>query len=680
MDTPLAAGRGREFMLGSWKALVLSVTVGAICAAGGAAAQGAALPKPAASAVTAAAVSPQAVPAAHALTREDLEAWLDGIVPYALHRGDVAGAVVVVVKDGQVLLQKGYGYADVAAGKPVSPDQTLFRTGSVGKLFTWTAVMQLVEQHKIDLDRDVSAYLDFKIPPAFGKPVTMRQLLQHTGGFEDHAKHLFVDDVRYQMPLDKFLKHNVPARIFPPGEVPAYSNYGATLAGYIVQRVSGEPYAQYVEHHIFAPLGMLHSTFEQPLPAAFAAKMSKGYRLGSAPPQSFELVNVFPAGGASNTGADMGRFMLAHLNDGQLGSAQILQPATLQLMHRQSFQATPPLPGFALGFYREDRNGHAVIAHEGDTNLFHTNLELILDQHVGFFISVNSLGKDGAGGAIRNAVFNDFADRYFPAPIVAPLPTYAHAKRDAALLAGDYQLSRRIETRLLNLIYLMGQVKIAAAPDGTLTVSDIKTLGGGTKRWREVGPFLWQNMDGHDRMAAKVEGGIVKAVWFDETVPAFVFQPVPAWQNKSWILPLLGASVGILALVAIFWPLSALVRWRYGRTFEHQGARARAYRLVRLAALAEVIFIGGMVAAIVSTASNTAALNGSNDWLFRLLQLVGVVGLIGILVGLWNSREVWRDQGSSWWAKTTSVAIVAALASASTLAVMLQFFSLKLDY
>lgn len=667
-------------MSGSWKSRFRFAGLAAILVAGGAAAQGPTLPKPAAPAVAATSVPPQTAAAGRALTREDLEAWLDGIVPYALHRGDVAGAVVVVVKDGQVLLQKGYGYADVAARKPVSPDTTLFRTGSVGKLFTWTAVMQLVEQHRIDLDRDVNDYLDFKIPPAFGKPITMRQLLQHTGGFEDHAKHLFVDDVRYQLPLDKYLKQNVPARIFAPGDLPAYSNYGATLAGYIVQRVSGEPYAEYLERHVFGPLGMQHSSFAQPLPAGLAAGMSKGYRLASAPPEKFELVNVFPAGGASNTGADMGRFMLAHLNEGRLGSAQILQPATAQLMHSQSFQATPPLPGFALGFYREDRNGHEVIAHEGDTNLFHTNLELILDQHVGFFISVNSLGKDGAGGAIRNAVFNDFADRYFPAPVVAALPTFARAKQDAALLAGDYQLSRRIQTRLLNLIYLMGQVKISAAADGTLTVAGIKTLGGGTKHWREIGPFLWQDMDGHDRMAANVKDGVVKAVWFDETVPAFVFQPVPASQNKSWILPLLGASVGILLLVALFWPLSALIRWRYGRTFDHQGTRATAYRLVRVTAVVEVVFIVGMAAAIVSTASHSAALNGSNDWVFRLLQLVGVAGILGILVGLWNVREVWRDQASSWWGKTTAVAIVAALISASSLAVMLHFFSVSLDY
>jgi len=126
-----------------------------------------------------------APPASHSLVREDLEAWLDGYMPYALRRGDVAGAVVVVVKGGEVLLEKGYGYADRATHRPVDPQNTLFRPGSISKLFTWTAVMQLVERHQIDLDRDINTYLDFKIPSFHGQPITMRNLMTHTAGFED---------------------------------------------------------------------------------------------------------------------------------------------------------------------------------------------------------------------------------------------------------------------------------------------------------------------------------------------------------------------------------------------------------------------------------------------------------------------------------------------------------------
>ena len=224
--------------------------------------------------------------AAAVLTTDDVNAWLDGYMPYALHTGDIAGAVVAVVKDGKILTERGYGYSDVAKHTPVDPKLTLFRPGSVSKLITWTAVMQLVEQGKIDLDADVNQYLDFKIPPREGKPVTMRNLMQHTAGFEEQAKDIMSEDSK-ALAFETLLKQWVPERVFAPGTTPAYSNYGASLAGYIVQRLSGEPFDDYLDKHIFVPLDMKHSTFRQPLPAELAPLMSKGYELGSDEPHEF---------------------------------------------------------------------------------------------------------------------------------------------------------------------------------------------------------------------------------------------------------------------------------------------------------------------------------------------------------------------------------------------------------
>ncbi|MDE2225982.1 MAG: beta-lactamase family protein, partial [Xanthomonadaceae bacterium] len=167
----------------------------------------------------------------HTMTAEDLSTLFGGMLPYMLARGDIAGGAVVVVKDGKVLFAQGYGYADLKTRTPVSPATTLFRIGSVSKLFTWTAVMQLVEQHKVDLDRDINDYLDFKIPPRFGKPITLRDLMTHTPGFEDTARDL-LPATPDGTNLERYLKAHIPARIFPPGKIVAYSNYGAGLAGY----------------------------------------------------------------------------------------------------------------------------------------------------------------------------------------------------------------------------------------------------------------------------------------------------------------------------------------------------------------------------------------------------------------------------------------------------------------
>ena len=374
-----------------------------------------ALPVGLAAAPESAAVTPSAAPAPVALTATDVESWLDGYLPYALKTGDIAGAVVVVVKDGEILTERGYGYSDVAARKPVDPKLTLFRPGSVSKLFTWTAVMQLVEQGKIDLDADVNQYLDFKIPARDGKPVTMRELMQHTAGFEEQAKGVITENPKAPG-FEALLKAWVPHRVFAPGTTPAYSNYGASLAGYIVQRLSGEPFDAYIEKHIFAPLEMNHSSFRQPLPPELAPLMSKGYKVASGEPQGYEIVGPAPAGSLASPGEEMGHFMIAHLQSGEYHGKRILSAATAEMMHNSPLTVLPPLNRMELGFFETNINDREVIAHLGDTEYFHTSLHLFLKENVGFYVSFNSLGKEAAAGSLRGALFQDFANRYFPAP------------------------------------------------------------------------------------------------------------------------------------------------------------------------------------------------------------------------------------------------------------------------
>ncbi len=292
--------------------------------------------------------------AAHALSAADVETWLDGYVPYALHSGDIAGAVVAVVKNGEVLFEHGYGYADYDKRVSVDPKLTLFRWGSVSKLLTWTAVMQLAEQGKLDLDADVNQYLDFKIPPREGKPVTLRNIMTHTGGFEERLKGLIGVEADGVMPLDQFVKLYIPARIFAPGETPAYSNTATAIAGYIIARVSGVPFDDYIDKHVFEPLQMQNSTFRQPLPASLKPNISNGYRAASLPPKAFEIVGPAPAGSLSASGEDMTHFMIAHLQKGRYGSGQILKEETAEQMHTTALTILPRVNRMELGFYEDN--------------------------------------------------------------------------------------------------------------------------------------------------------------------------------------------------------------------------------------------------------------------------------------------------------------------------------------
>ena len=580
-----------------------------------------------------------AAPTASAnLTREDVGAWLDGFLPYALERADIAGAVVVVVKDGNVLFKKGYGYADVAAKRPVDPDLTLFRPGSISKLFTWTAVMQLVEQHRIDLDADVNAYLDFKIPPFNGKPITMRELMTHTPGFENALEEVIAVKPTYPK-LRDFLKNWMPPRIFPAGEVPAYSNYGAALAGYIVERISGQPFPQYIAQHIFAPLGMNHSTFLQPPPAALAPLVSRGYLTAADEPGPFEMLGATPAGGLSASGADIARFMIAHLQNGEYDGHRILQAATAQEMHSTPYTTiSPALNRMTLGFFQLDRNGHRIIGHDGDTRFFHSAVSLFLDENVGLFISLNSAGRNSDTFDLREKLFDDFTDRYFPGPTPTGKVPLAMAKAHAAMMVGQYDGSRREDTTFASFVNLLSQVGISADDSGRL-ITPMTGLNGEPKKYEEIAPFVWRQVGGKGLIAAKVVNGKV-AMWGDED-PSGAYTPVPQWRNAAWLLPALALSFLVLLLTTIAWPVAAVTRRRYRAPLAVEGLRAR--RWTHIAIAAEVLVMVGWLTLIIGMMSTFYwtwapyfVSSAMEKWVL-LLHLLSIVLLpLAALVALWN--------------------------------------------
>ncbi|WP_201295506.1 serine hydrolase domain-containing protein [Luteimonas sp. 9C] len=602
----------------------------------------AAAPVDAAGAVAPAMVTPDGAPA---LTAADAEAWLDGFVPYALAAGDIAGAVVVVVKDGEVLVQKGYGHADVAARTPVDPAATLFRPGSVSKLFTWTAVMQLVEQGKLDLDADVNQYLDFEIPARDGTPVTLRQAMTHTTGFEEQIRALITADPDEITPLGDALKYWVPERIHVPGATPAYSNYATALAGYIVERVSGESFDDYIERHIFQPLGMDRSSFRQPLRAPLLANMSKGYATASdGEAKPYEFISLAPAGSLASTGADMGRFMIAHLQDGALGDARILRADTARQMHSTAQASIGPLNRMMLGFYETSVNGHRAISHGGDTQWFHSDLQLFLDDGIGLFVSMNSSGRDGATGHIRNALSRGFADRYLPGtPARTPGVPEADAKAHAQQIAGTYTSSRRPDSNFVSLANMLGPVKVVANADGTITVAMATGASGAPKQWREIAPYVWQDRDSTDRLAADVVDGRVVRFTMEPYAPIMVFERISAWRALS--MPLLVASLVVLLLTVLAWPVSALVRRYYGAPYRLAGTDARAHRLVRIAALLVLLATGAALALVVGMLSNLAMTSPDTDVLIIAVRLFATVVLpLGAAVAVWNAWQVLRGR------------------------------------
>jgi CubicO group peptidase (beta-lactamase class C family) len=589
----------------------------------------------------------------HDLTVDDVHAFLDGFVPMQLEREDIAGAVVLVVKDGAILFAKGYGYSDVEKKAPVTVDATLFRPGSVSKLFTWTAVMQLVEQGKLDLDRDINEYLDFKIAAKFGKPITLRNIMTHTPGFEEQVKDLITEDAAPSATLKQHLVTHIPERIFPPGTTPAYSNYGAALAGYIVERVSGRPFNDYVAENIFKPLEMAHSTFAQPLPAELKPLMSNGYRLGSGKAKPFEIIEEAPAGALAATAADMSRFMIAHLQNGKLESAQILRSETATQMHSRQFGLSPALNGMCLGFYEETRNGKRIIGHGGDTGYFHSDLHLMMENGIGFFVSYNSAGKGDISP--RSALWYHFLDRYFPytPPKAEKL---ASADADAKNVAGRYLTTRRSESSFLKVGAVEENARVTPDENGTIKVEPFKDFNGQIKKWQEIAPLVYRSVNGQDLLAfvRDYNGNMLLAPNF----PAAAEQRVSLVQSADFNQALIVGVLIILGLTLVCWPLAAIIRGHYHQQLDLDAGYLRLRPWVRVICAVNIAFLLSFL--MVLTSGGIGALSSKTDFKFHAIQALGILGALGSIVVLIASLRSWKDPHAWFWGKVWNLLLLLA--------------------
>lgn len=594
---------------------------------------------------------------AHELTSGDAEAFLDGAVPLGLAREDIAGAVLVVVKDGRVLVSKGYGFRDVKNRQPVLPDATLFRPGSISKTFTWTAVMQLVERGKLDLDRDVNDYLDFEVPHSFGRPVTLRNLMTHTPGFEEVIKDLMADRADQLPSLGAFVRAHRPNQIYRPGTVPAYSNYGADLAGYIVERVSGAPFEQYVETNIFRPLGITRASFSQPLPAPLQAMMSNGYELASEEAKPFELVppKAAPDGSLSITGEGMARFMIAHLQDGRFGEARILEAKTAQMMHARQFAMDSEVNGMALGFYEESRNGLRIIGHGGDLNYFHSDMHLIPERGVGFFVSYNSAGKGEVEE--RTQLWQKFLDRYFP--LAKPATDAAAAKEEVELPTGKYLSSRRAETTILKSLWLgLAEASVSKAGDGTIEVDQIKDFNGRPKRWRSVGNMRFREAGGQQLLVFERDAsGRLQMITED---PIETFQRVTWSQSKTVLALGLGFVVLWFASTVVLWPVGACVRRHYGVKLALSPVERRWRLFVKIWCLIDLLALAAFAAILGYGFSHLSLFGDRLDPWLRVLQAAFAAALAGTLAIVYASYKLWRTSPKGIWGAAYAAGLVLA--------------------
>ncbi|MEN1759862.1 serine hydrolase domain-containing protein [Anoxynatronum sibiricum] len=541
------------------------------------------------------------------LETEELTAFLDDVIQREMEAHHIPNLSVAVVHNGSILTVKGYGFADLATNAAVDPDKSLFRIGSTSKLFAWTAVMQLVEQGKLNLDTDINEYLDFEIPNRLERrwrqekagPITLRHLMAHTPGFEDYMTAVFSISEDSLKPLSQQVRENRPARVFLPGEVTAYSNYGVSLAGYVVQMVSGMRFEEYVEKHIFKPLGMGNSTFRQPVPEAMTQQTAKPYRYvnGEYMEADFEFVSG-PAGGMSSSADDMARFMLAYLQGGQGVEGQILQEETIDQIFGETTTPHPQLDGMAHGFIKATFNGREVFHHPGGTMLYDTGLYLIPEENIGFFIS-----HSGGSALVNNRIFLQLMDHYFPWEAQNDLKIPEGMADRSAAYGGEYYQNRRSFTNTdaaLSLIF--GRIQVMTDETGHLLVTNM----GETHRFVEMEPGIYRNLQ--ERQAQK-HGGDFRTIVFstDSLGKSMLITSGPmSYSRAAWyesIGPTLAILMGSLLVIIgslAFWGVQSLTG-KFRRSKGLKPVAASGSRWAKRAAVAlgllVFIFLLGVMAA-----------------------------------------------------------------------------------
>jgi CubicO group peptidase (beta-lactamase class C family) len=529
----------------------------------------------------------------------ELEAFMDDLLAKQMDENHIAGAAVSVVKDGKLFFAKGYGYADLENKIPVDPEQTIFRIGSIGKTFTATAVMQLVEQGKLDLDADINTYLDFRIPDTYPQPITLKHLMTHTSGFEDRLFGSVAPNTNDLVPAREWLISHMSARVRPPGDSAAYANYNAMLAGYIVARISGQPYDQYIQEHIFSPLGMVHSSAASPIPPDLRAHASVGYTyedgIFKAFPNYVVQPAALPSGAIQSSATDMARFMIMHLQGGFYGDTatemRILQEATVQQMHSTTYAPDPRLLGIAYGLFDFSDNGQHTIANVGYSPPMHSVMLLLPDQNLGVFVIYNSEG----GGDLTNQHLGfqrAFFDHYYPAPAAAPIQPPADFAKRAGRFVGSYGSTQGSHTTIEKVFGLFGAVAISDSGDGTLLL----TSPYGKWRFVEVKPLYFRQADGPFGLVFREDDQGRINYMATDLIPQFAFDRLNLYETPGFNMVLLLGCLLIFLSMILVESIHAFRNRRLSGDQKPTSPDARVGRLVILGiSVLNLLFVAGFM-------------------------------------------------------------------------------------
>ena len=567
--------------------------------------------------------------------REELEGWLNGFFEKVLDKGyrpAIPGAVFVLVKDGSIFLAKGYGHANLESMQPFDPEQTTVRAASITKTFTATAIMQLAEQGKLDLNADIRDYFpDLNVPSSFSEPITVGDLLTHSAGFDETPFRYATGET--VLLLSTYLRTEIPARVAAPNTVLTYSNYSYALAGRLIEIVSGEAYDQYIASHILQPLEMNSSSVTQPVPQRLAARLATGYTHSK---DGFHpiLERLYPpdeaGGGLTTTAEDMANFLIAQLQNGRYKNTRILQEETGKQMHAQHFTNDPALPGYTYGFDERFENGRRILMHGGGHRDAASLAVLLPDEGVGFFVSMNTSIEISSGGDPREELFVGFMNHYYPEN-VNPQENFIKADRR---FNGVYRITRYVHQGIEKVMKMdapLTQATVKVNADGTITLKYPFNFVPPTQ-WRQIQPLVFQNVNKSSDLIAFREDKSGKITHlFGTLVLPFSLERIAWYETLPVQLSIFLAS-GILFLgIALYFPIRVTISY----------FRRKKLPMLAWGFLEWMAGITGLII-MISIVIGNATLSGSVKTIMIILKTAGYgftllsCGLIFSTVTLWR--------------------------------------------
>ncbi|WP_228100974.1 serine hydrolase domain-containing protein [Paenibacillus donghaensis] len=558
------------------------------------------------------------------------------------------GAAIVITKDDDIIFSKGYGYANLEQKTPVDPAKTVFGFGSINKLFVWTSIMQLVEKGEMALDQDVRTYF----PKSFAdklradKPFTLLDMMSHTAGYEEYSGAFFTKATKKLDPLEDVLLSSQPEQTYEPGKIMSYSNFSTALAGYAVEKVSGESFSDYELKHILRPLGMDHTSGHPELgdrPELQKLEATGYGRLGSGKFEAREKHHIpfYPAGAMKGTAEDLARFAIGlTAADHPLFKSVKMQ----QTMLAQSYTPHPEMPSNAHGFWEYSVIPRTV-GHSGGAVGFSSNFAIVPEERLGIVVLTNTeVEPDIVPSLVNKLIQNKKANDIVPG-------THLPSSQDAA---GNYVLSRNTLTTFQEIMGYMTRVSVKPSGEHDLTV----TAMGRSGEYTQVSPNLYRLKNTKNKslqMSApylyveKDEKGKVVRLSGGQGMDM-----LPVKASRSNAVLLLSAVVGAMAVIFFaVTPVAMFIRWLIRR---RKGLNSTASSLL----MAAIVGCGTITAAMVLFLMATMITNpyAEVSLLNRCILInyfAATIAAICAAAAIWLGRKQALTRSQIWFRIVTAV-------------------------